>query len=209
MLVKTLLGSLAAKLAMGVGVAAAAVTAVGATGALPAPAQHAVASVVAATTPFVLPDPSTTTANTTRDKADAEADDDVSTVTGAPGTPTSADDPAGHERAENHGACVSAAAHDKSGTDSHGKTVSSVARSDCGKPTPSSTVPSTSSTTSSTSTSVAGAARTSNSGPGSVNNGSLNSGTANDKSKGSDDTEKGSGSGSGSGKGSSGSSGRD
>jgi hypothetical protein len=47
---------LAAKVALGVGVAAASTTAAGAAGVLPAPAQHAVASVVDATTPFAFPD---------------------------------------------------------------------------------------------------------------------------------------------------------
>lgn len=47
---------LVAKVAMGVGVAAASTTAAGAIGVLPAPAQHAVATVVDAATPFTFPD---------------------------------------------------------------------------------------------------------------------------------------------------------
>ena len=47
---------LAAKVALGVGVAAASTTAAGAAGVLPAPAQHAVATVVDATTPVSFPD---------------------------------------------------------------------------------------------------------------------------------------------------------
>src|SRR5215210_2853441 len=55
MLVNTFLASLAAKLAMATGLAVATVTAAGAAGVLPEPAQNAVASVVEATTPFALP----------------------------------------------------------------------------------------------------------------------------------------------------------
>jgi len=207
MLVKTLLGSLFAKLAMGMGVAAASVTAVGAAGALPAPVQHAMASVVAATTPFVLPDPSS---GTTVEKVGTGGE---STATAPRGDDASAEDSSGHDRAANHGACVSAAARDKSATESHGKTVSSVARSDCGKTTTSSTLVATTSTTllgstttSSTSTTLGNAARTANSGPGSVNSGkekSRESDTVTTKAGGEDDK------GSGSGKGRSASSGKD
>jgi hypothetical protein len=195
MLVKTVLGSLAAKVALGVGVAAASVTAVGATGVLPDQAQHAVASVVGATTPFVLPDPSTERPRTVDDPAESPTTTVAGVVgaggvgTGTVGTGTVGDDPAGEDRADNHGACVSAAAKDRSGTGSHGKTVSSVARSDCGKvPTTSTTLVPTSttvpgnSTTSSTSTSttVAGASRVSNAGPGSADSGK---GNGSDKAK--------------------------
>ena len=48
--------SVAAKAAFGVGIAAASVTAAGAAGALPGPAQDAVAAAVEAATPFSLPD---------------------------------------------------------------------------------------------------------------------------------------------------------
>jgi hypothetical protein len=186
MLVKTVLGSLAAKLALGMGVAAASVTAAGAAGVLPDSAQHAVASVVGATTPFVLPDPSTVrapeddeavapTTSTTVARAGDGPGDDVA------GAGDRADDPGAGggahtagvtgDHPENHGACVSAAAHAASGSDSHGKTVSSVARSDCGKPsTTSSTVAPTTSTTapgnSTTSTTTAGGDRRASSGPG-------------------------------------------
>jgi hypothetical protein len=47
----------AGKIALGVGVAAAATTGAGAAGILPGPVQHAVASAVGAVTPFELPDP--------------------------------------------------------------------------------------------------------------------------------------------------------
>ncbi len=59
---KTIIGefliglSLAAKAALGVGIAAASVTAAGAAGALPPAAQRAVSAVVSATTPFSFPD---------------------------------------------------------------------------------------------------------------------------------------------------------
>lgn len=57
MIVETLAGlSLAAKATLGVSVAAASVTAAGAAGALPGPAQHAVSSAVEAVTPFSFPD---------------------------------------------------------------------------------------------------------------------------------------------------------
>jgi hypothetical protein len=205
MLVKTLVGSLAAKVALGLGVAAAGMTAAGAAGVLPDAAQHAVASVVGATTPFAVPDPSTTTASVSRHDSMDAGDAASGTVTtlgdtgttipgtvttlagGATGTGTgTADDGRGTDAtADNHGACVSAAAQDKSGSGSHGKTVSSVARSDCGKAsgttttvvTPSSTTVPTSSTTSTTS--VASRARQNGAGTagsGAGGNGNGNSG---------------------------------
>lgn len=172
MLVNTVLGSLVAKLALAMGVAAAGVTAAGAAGALPDAAQHAVASVVDATTPFALPDPtavrpqaandghrpasgSNTTSSSTPTTVGGTGTTLAGTGTTLPGTGT------GENRTENHGACVSIAARDRSGpeSESHGKTVSSVARSDCGKAATSTTVvPSTTSssvpgsTTSTTST---------------------------------------------------------
>ena len=190
MLVKTLVGSLAAKIALGMGVATASVTAAGAAGVLPDPAQHAVAAVVDAATPFALPDPS----DSINDVVDIPTSS-TTTTTVADDT----DDTSG--RAANHGACVSAVARDKSGSGSHGKTVSSVARSDCGKTsaTPSTTsttvVSSTTSTTtlsSTTSTSVAtvssaGNERTGNSGRGNSGNGGNsngNSGNSNGNSNG-------------------------
>jgi hypothetical protein len=176
MLVKTLVGSLAAKVALGLGVAAAGMTAAGAAGVLPDAAQHAVASVVGATTPFAVPDPSTAHAAEKGSVASDDATDDSgdapgtvttlgNTGTTLPGTVTtlvgsgSGTGTGMDATADNHGACVSAAAQDKSGSGSHGKTVSSVARSDCGKAsgtpttvvTPSSTTVPTSSTTSTTS----------------------------------------------------------
>jgi hypothetical protein len=191
MLVKTFVGSLAAKVALGMGVAAASMTAAGAAGVLPSPAQHAMASVVGATTPFVLPDPSTVTVQSGHDTptsstvtaraggtedgaivgAAADKNGNAGAVTdksGNAGTVTS-DDKVGAV-ADNHGACVSAVAG------SGGKTVSSVARSDCGKAGTSTSTSSTS--TSTTSTTVAGSAdRTANSGPGSANSGRGNSGS--------------------------------
>ena len=178
MLVKTVIGGLATKVALGVGVAAASVTAAGAAGVLPQPAQHALASVVEVATPFQLPDPSTVTAL-------ADDDDPSSPTTTTTTTLVGDEDDEGTggqagERKVNHGACVSAAARDKaeSGAGSHGKTVSSIARSDCGKTktTSSSTTSTTlagSTTTSSstTSTTVASAERSGNSGPGSSNSG--------------------------------------
>lgn len=182
MLLKTLLASLAAKIAVGTGLTLATVTAAGAAGVLPEPAQNAVASVVEATTPFALADQavedlqdpvdgSTTTTSTTIATNDGDdAEDGVTDKT----------------RKANHGACVSTVAKNTSGPDK-GKTVSSVARSDCGKQSTTTTIVSGSSTTSSstTSTTVAGSSTTSstvdagersaNSGPGSANSGRGNS----------------------------------
>lgn len=176
MLVKAVVGSLAAKLAFGVGAAAASVTAAGAAGVLPDPAQHAVASVVEAATPFVLPDPSTVTVQVSRDASGATS----ATLAGANGGGEDGDDAAGTRKA-NHGACVSAAAKADTGSASHGKTVSSIARSDCGKTAASTSTTVVSSTTSttvpgSTTTSVPDGARSANSGRG---NGNGNSGNGN------------------------------
>lgn len=193
MLTKTFVGGLAAKVALGMGVAAASVTMAGATGVLPEPAQDVVASVVAAATPFELPDPgvnlqvgdepSTSTSSSSTSTTLAGDDDDEGTEGGT-------------ERTVNHGLCVSTAAKDKAATEgaepnSHGKTVSSIARSDCGKEdkgkgsstTTSTTVgsSSTSSTSTTSTTVVAGSSqRSGNSGPGnSGNSNGNNSGKGN------------------------------
>lgn len=175
MLVKTLLGSLAAKVALGAGVAAASVTAAGAAGVLPAPAQEAVASIVAAATPFSLPDPSDVTLQVVDDPSGST----TTTLAGGDDGESYEDGTAG--RTVNHGACVSAGARDKAESEpgSHGRTVSSIARGDCGKDvtgTTSTTVAS-STTTSSTSTTVDGE-RTANSGPSSANSGRGNGGSS-------------------------------
>jgi hypothetical protein len=155
MLLKTFLASLAAKVAVGTGLAVATVSAAGAAGVLPEPAQNVVASVVEATTPFALTDPpsgapqvaledTTTTTSSTTSTTVADDDDD-----GAGGGDAT--------RKENHGLCVSTVAKNTSGPDK-GKTVSSIARSDCGKTSSTSTTVPTSST--STSTTVAGGSTT-------------------------------------------------
>ena len=186
MLVKTLLGGLVAKVAMGVGVATASVAAAGAAGVLPDPAQHAVASVVAAATPFSLPNPSDETTLATEDDTTGGSTTTTSTTsTTLAGSGDDRDGTAG-TRAVNHGLCVSTAAQDKSGEGNHGKTVSSVARSDCGKTGTSSattTVPGGSTTTTigggSTTTTVDDGQRIANSGPGnSGNSGRGNSGNS-------------------------------
>ena len=175
MLVKTLLGGLVAKVAMGVGVATASVAAAGAAGVLPDPAQHAVATVVAATTPFNVPDKSDVTTLATEDEPGGVTTTTISsTATTLAGTDDGGDGDT--TRAVNHGACVSTAAKDKSGEGNHGKTVSSVARSDCGKTDGSSstttTVPeSTTTTIGSTTTTLDDGLRSSNSGPGNSGNG--------------------------------------
>ena len=182
MLVKTIVGSLAAKLAFGVGAAAASVTAAGAVGVLPDPAQHAVASVVEATTPFALPDPSA--GPVSKDVSDSTS----TTVTTLPGASDDDGEGDGATRTANHGACVSAVAKANTGSGAHGKTVSSIARSDCGKtaaststtvsPTTSTTVPGSSTTSTSVTTSSVPdeSGRSANSGRG---NGTGNSGSGN------------------------------
>ena len=164
MLVSELLAGLAAKLAglglaakaaLGLGIATTAVTGAGAAGVLPDPAQHAVASVVNAVSPLQLPDPelsvdldATTTAKVSVPDAGLTGDEDE----GLTNDPTG-DDPAG-ERKQNHGACVSAVAHDKTFVGrEHGLAVSTAAKSDCGKENTSS---GSSTTTSSTTTTTLG-----------------------------------------------------
>ena len=146
MLVNTFLASLAAKLAMATGLAVATVTAAGAAGVLPEPAQKVVASAVEATTPFALPD--------TGDDVVGDLVDDVTTTTlGTSTTIAGDDDEAGDDgttdgtRKENHGLCVSTVAKNTPAGPDKGKTVSSVARSDCGKTTATTVAPTTSSTT--------------------------------------------------------------
>ncbi|MGH9225734.1 MAG: hypothetical protein ACRD2W_18550 [Acidimicrobiales bacterium] len=170
---------LAAKAALGVGVAAAAVTTVGATGVLPDAAQHGVAVAVEAVTPFQLPDPlgSTTTTTTTvagTGGAAVGGDTDGDNEDGAGGTGQPA----------NHGACVSAIAKDKSVTGrEHGQAVSAVARSDCGKDaaTTGTTLGTTTASTSTTSTTVVGTSANRGAGAksGNGNSGNGNSGNGN------------------------------
>ena len=178
---KTVFGGLAARLALGVGVATATMTAAGAAGVLPEPAQQAVAAVVGAATPFELPDPSS---------VGLLAGDEGSTTTSTTATTLAGDDElAGEEAGErkaNHGACVSAVAQDRSASASepHGKTVSSVARSDCGKASASTstTVGGSPTSSSTTSTTVDDGERSANSnrgrGNGNANGGSGNSGNS-------------------------------
>ena len=182
MLVNTFLASLAAKLAMATGLAVASVTAAGAAGVLPEPAQKAVASVVEATTPFALPD-------ATGDEVLEDVVDDVTTTTLATPTTLAGDDVDGVDdgegttegvRKENHGLCVSTVAKNTPGGPDKGKTVSSVARSDCGKSEPKATTTSTTTVTTlpTTPSTLAGIApSTADSGKG--NSGNSNSGKGN------------------------------
>lgn len=185
LLLKTFLASLAAKIAVGTGLAVATVTAAGAAGVLPEPAQHTVASVVEATTPFALTDQ---VGGTVQDAADEVTTTTTSTtVAGDDDDDDGAGGTTDKTRKANHGACVSTVAKNTTGPDK-GKTVSSVARSDCGKTSTSTTVAPTSSTSSSSTTSTTVAAssttsstlvaeRSANSGPGnSGNSGRGNSG---------------------------------
>ena len=161
MLISELLAGLLAKLAglgaaskaaLGLGVAAASVTGAGAAGILPDPAQHAVATAVSAATPFELPDP---------DGVVAGADDSDGTDGSQNGDDTEGD--TGGDDADtavaNHGACVSEVAHNapRGPGGEHGRAVSEVARSDCGKSSTSTTTPgSTTTTTSVTTTTIDG-----------------------------------------------------
>lgn len=178
MLVNTFLASLAAKVAMATGLAVATVSAAGAAGVLPDPAQHAVASVVEATTPFSIPD--TSVAKDVVGTLDEVVDEATTTTLGTPTTLAGTDDEGTTDgtRKENHGACVSTVAKNTPGGVDKGKTVSSVAKSDCGKTTPTTTGPTTTlAPTTTTPTTVAGL-NSANSGPGSTNSGKGNSGTA-------------------------------
>jgi hypothetical protein len=186
---------IAAKAALGLGVAAAAVTTAGATGVLPPPAQHAVASVVDAVTPLQLPDPTasagvnvgaggsstdvsipaSTTTTIDKDATDDSSDDATGAAPSGPVGGTTSGQP------DNHGACVSAVAQDKSTTGrDHGKAVSTAARSDCGKTGETSSTTSTSSTssTSTTSTTTAGGTGASVNSAGGHGNGNGNQGNA-------------------------------
>ena len=161
----------AAKAAVGLGVASAAVTTAGVTGVLPGPAQNAVETVVEAVSPLQLSDPtgSSTTSTTLANRG----------VSGAVGLDE--DEGEGDEvdgtRTANHGACVSAVARDDSLTSrDHGKVVSAVAQSDCGKEDKGGATSSTSSP-STTSTSIAGD-EPSNRGGGNANGRSGNSGAS-------------------------------
>jgi hypothetical protein len=124
----------AAKAALGAGLLTASVATAGAAGVLPEPVQHAVADVVNAATPLQIPDPGSVSkvvvsedppdGSTTTSTVPGDDDDDGATGAGA-----------GATNADNHGACVSAVARDKTAQvgGNHGKAVSAAARSDCGK----------------------------------------------------------------------------
>lgn len=135
---------MAAKVALGFGVAAAAVTTAGMAGALPGPAQNTVAAVVSALSPLDLPG----AAGDVADHVTSDVTTDVTTDTTLPrDDDVTGDDPVEGEAPANHGACVSAIAHDKSVSGrEHGKAVSEVARSDCGKTGDDTTTSSTTST---------------------------------------------------------------
>ena len=95
--------------------------------------------------PAVSQDEASTTSTSVDQGTTSTSVDDESTstteastsTTAAPNASTTTEPEAEHP--ENHGACVSAAAHDTPPGPDHGKTVSGVARSDCGKPTTAST----------------------------------------------------------------------
>jgi hypothetical protein len=153
MLISELLAGLLAKLAglgaaskaaLGLGMAAASVTGAGAAGILPDPAQHAVATAVSAATPFEIDDPDDVVTGVDGTEARGNGDDSEGDTSG---------DDAG-TAAANHGACVSEAAHNapRGPGGEHGRAVSAIARSDCGKSSTSTTVPSSTTTTTSVTT---------------------------------------------------------
>jgi len=81
-------------------------------------------------------DPGSTTTSVDDSTTSTTAGNDTSTTV-APNGATTTTEPGEHEgdAHDNHGACVSKAAHDTPPGPEHGKTVSSVAQSDCGKNT--------------------------------------------------------------------------
>jgi hypothetical protein len=200
---------LAAKAALGLGAAAMMTTTAAAAGVLPDPVQHAVASVVNPVSPLNVPDGTGAVA------AD-EDDPDTSTTTSTPSTtlPGGDDDDDGTDDGEagvpaNHGGCVSEAAHsvNRGPGGEHGKAVSEVARSDCGKSGDDDDDETTVTTEPTTTPTTDGTSASSNSGPGSQNSGK---GKGNGGNGGSGNGNSGSGSGngnSGSGNGNSGSGG--
>jgi hypothetical protein len=175
-----LAGGLAAKAALALGIATATVTGAGAAGVLPGPAQHAVATVVNAVSPLDIPDTSDLVKVDTTKVTDPTAllgDEDE-------GVDNEVGDDQGGQPKDNHGACVSAVAKDKSTVGrEHGLAVSTAAKSDCGKEgtTTSSSTSSTSSTTT-TSTTLGGtstAAQLDDGGKGKGNSGGNSGPSAN------------------------------
>ena len=69
------------------------------------------------------------TTTSVADSTTTSSTSEVTTTTAAPSTSTTA----GPGEFKNHGACVSAAAHDTPPGPGHGRAVSEVAKSDCGK----------------------------------------------------------------------------
>lgn len=188
MLVTKLAGlGLALKVALGAGVAAAAVTTAGATGVLPDAAQHGVASVINAISPLEIPDvPAKVDLSV---NAEVGADVTIPTTTiplpgiGGDATDDEADDTSADDEFKNHGACVSEVAKDKSLSGrEHGQAVSAIAQSDCGKGDDDTPIPSTTTTTTTTTTTVASASASESSGPG--NSGNRGNGNGNGNSGG-------------------------
>ena len=146
-----------AKVALGVGVAAAAVTTAGASGVLPAPAQHGVATIVNAVSPLDIPDGPVELGVKVQADVDADVTIPTTTLPGGDGTGDGDGDDPGDDSGDddaklNHGTCVSTVAKDKSLSGrEHGQAVSAIAQSDCGKEgEPTTTVPPVSTTTTST-----------------------------------------------------------
>src|SRR5690242_20712242 len=98
--------------------------------------------------PTVTQDEVTTSTTVGSDSTSTSVDDSSTSTTATAEAPTSTTvSPNGSttttehegEQPENHGACVSAAAHNTPPGPDHGKAVSEVAHSDCGKTSPSTT----------------------------------------------------------------------
>jgi hypothetical protein len=123
---------LAAKAALGLGLATATATAAGAAGVLPAPAQHALATVVNAT-PLHIPD-----GTDGHDATETVTDDNATTPPAVSGPTTTVDTGdvgtgtgTGGQPADTHGACVSGVAQSapKGAGVVHGEAVSAAAKS--------------------------------------------------------------------------------
>jgi hypothetical protein len=154
MIVSQLLGGLitklaglgmASKAALGLGVAVASVTTAGAANVLPDAAQNAVAKAFNAVAPFEMETADVADVPTGEEVIDGLPIDtqnpdgggvDPLVTDGEGDDEGEGDDDVTEGRPQNHGACVSAVARDRStqgAPGAHGKAVSEVARSDCGK----------------------------------------------------------------------------
>jgi hypothetical protein len=97
-------------------------------------AGTAVAATSTGPRPTVQSDEVTTTTTEQATTTTTAEETTTTSTTAAPTTTTTAPDAGpNHDAHDNHGACVSAAAHDTPPGPGHGEAVSKVAKSDCGK----------------------------------------------------------------------------